>query len=680
MNENEMGRILARSVVRHALGIDDRSGSIHTDGRGIALLEATGSLKRKLDTVGPSESDIAAMMNHRHERRIYEPPGPLLFLKSDVDASSVSVIEIPTLLIHRNVGVRRGAVKFLTELGKRSPICLSDLTRSTLAENCRSIVKSAASTWYIPAENTLRVVENDFMLNVAGLKQSFGTTLKEYQNVYWQAVAFPKVHPARSVASAVYQAATAGDMADDIIEKCSKIPRLVKAVDEFVEQLGHLPFPRSLSLASMIDRRITSRAPRSLFKVLCDLSEDQSPLRSYQGCQALIELWEHWRQSEQQITSEIVSRFVASAVKSDDSTVKGRSAICCRLLAAHFLYWCELHGPILGPDNVTGLAWWLADFVTNAIITDVEAKESPQKYFKSIYSRCLEPALHLSRRIDFVACGVGEPTPFRLLTTDTSHTTPFAARLVASLDGIVAAINPRDPSGKLTAIDEAVLGQCVFPDFGKTQPGSILFTDLKLARETVLEAWSRDIPQFREMIASRREPLARLAIPAELISTMDLISKLSETDQLHAINLILKATQSGTASASTIWNYLLNQEQRKNLFSHLTNENLDYFIQVIMQLPLNYEEPWHRDIPHLFAMLLEENMADDASRELLLTGLLASSVSSSSLSAIKRIRSGPHSDAISNLLRIYCDYLVSNRHHIPCWAWSKLRPFLAYSR
>jgi hypothetical protein len=139
------------------------------DVRTVAILQKNGLLSKALPL--PLPADTADILgNPDHPRRIDAPAGPFLFV--DEGDTRQAVMRLPDYLLSHETDVRRAALKYFELLTASSPQVLTPKSRTAIERLSEDLYSTEPERWRPAAIGAVDHLSDDFLFNLAGVRQS----------------------------------------------------------------------------------------------------------------------------------------------------------------------------------------------------------------------------------------------------------------------------------------------------------------------------------------------------------------------------------------------------------------------------------------------------------------------------------------------------------------------------
>jgi DNA-binding MarR family transcriptional regulator len=668
-------QVYRRGIAKHALSPFHHDGSYQIDSRGIALLEASKSLRIK-----PAEQEIPeyvlnVLKNYDDDYFIKTaPPGPIVFHR-EPESARASVFEASDLLMHPNSRARESVIAYLSQLGTRSEGSMSERLKKAMKDQSKKIFQKRAINWYPATEDLMEILENDWQLNLAGFRQFLVAENQDCIHRYFNRCAHPRFHPANTLPTTSFHACTdRASMNDRVLPEISQDAAKSGIVSAYCNHLGHLPLVDDWSLSNVAQR---SKIHISTEELLT-LAAHDNYLSSYHGCAALVARWDKLDQSQQKQTAEHLSDFICLSTNSDLSTRRGRFWTCLNRLANHFLAWIPLYGPELGDDNSASLAWWMAEHLAKVVCEDVERKQTPQSNMQFVLERSIDPLIHFSFQLNQLIRGGATGSVFHANTSLIQHGGPFFAALIASFKLEFGAIFSLLSEQARTEIDKWMVVNTLHQSVGVAQKDSLLFGNYETDIQTTIDQWVKRIDvndEAHAVMSKLSADCARLTDSNALIDLLSSFDSLGPDDQALWLNRLKVSVWRDTTPLDPIVSLLRDPIRSRVFVRSMELDQLSMAIELLLSMQQSGGDVWKHELPHRLVGWLDYFDTLDE-KFLIFNGIVCSAIAGESPSAIDEVREREDCFQLKDAFTFQRDRLESARTIVPRWTWSRLRVYL----
>ena len=668
-------QVYRRGIAKHALSPFHHDGAYQIDSRGIALLEASKSLRIK-----PAEQEIPeyllnVLKNYDDDYVIKTaPPGPIVFHR-EPESAGASVFEASDLLMHPNSRARESVIAYLSQLGTRSEGSMSERLKKGMKDQSKKIFQKRAINWYPATEDLMEILENDWQLNLAGFRQFLVAENQDCIHRYFNRCVHPRFHPASTLPTSSFHACTdRARMNDRVLPDVSQDAAKNGIVSAYCNHLGHLPLVDDWSLSNVAQRSEIHISTEELLT----LAAHDNYLSAYHGCVALVARWDKLDQSQQKQTAEYLSDFICMSRNSDLSTRRGRFWTCLNRLASHFLAWIPLFGPELGDDNSASLSWWMAGRLAKVVCEDVERKQTPQSNMQFVLERSIDPLVHYSFQMNQLIRGGATGSVFHANTSLMQHGGPFFAALIASFQLELGAIYSLLSEQARMEIDKWMFVNVLHRSVGVAHKDSLLFGSYETDIQTTIDQWVKQIDvndEAHAVMSKLSADCARLTDSNALIDLLSSFDSLGPDDQALWLNRLKVSVWRNATPLDPILSLLRDPMRSRVFVRSMELDQLSMAIELLLSMQQSGGDVWKHELPHRLVGWLDYFDTLDE-KFLIFNGIVCSAIAGESPSAIDEVREREDCFQLKDAFTFQGDRLESARTIVPRWTWSKLRVYL----
>ena len=641
----------------HGLLADTALSPVRTVGPRVYF--ALARLGVMADTPGtPPPDELVAVLDPVHERRIPNPPGPVVLLRVLGKERTGEAVNVTDYLLHPARTVRETAVTYLGRAPEGSTSWLSPRSRAVLAETAGSIRSEVQAEWLPAARRLFDVLDEDFLLNLAGFRQCWAANLREEQAAYWRRVIRPGIHLAASVPPAWFEIPSTDVAADCVVGASS----LAEALDRHFVRCGHLPLTPPASAGSVVRRWAdTSGARSGVWEAVWRWADaGLSPFRAYHACQVFIECPDLIPDGQSAVLWERVCSIHTPTQGVEDGETPAPPDLTevgwelRRELARHYLGQLELHTSEQPGDRLAALAWWAAERVAGEL---TESLQSAGIDTAAGLQNAIERAVSREAELTDIAWDAlrpaGSPSTFAFGTMEACGL--WTAALLAA----------PGPGIQLTPDHEHwvainLLAMCLggFPPPG-VSPGSAGLAFNGVFDEAAAE-WARRIGTdenhrfLLEVLDLRRELATRESLLRHLRTTPEA----EPHRQAVVCNAFLSLAALGGVSEGEVWNLLTDNEWVRGAVTRLEPGPLQGFVYGLIEVQRRAGGRWHWALPHLLGSLAEELDLPPERRRLLALATVRSATIGGGVNPIRRLLFGSRQEQLGTLLAEWRDQFV----------------------
>ena len=691
---------MRRSIAKHALSQFESDGGFQADARGVALLEVSHTLRKRVEVAAPEEKLLEAMKNIDHPLFIKNQfPGPLFFHFEAKDEKRAGVFAATDLLLYPNADARRAAVDYFGLLALQTKNVMSVRTAKLLTASRRKIAQKRSVNWYPHAELLLQEIDNDWQMNLAGFRQCLSKmdVLGGHLNEYWVRCVTPLRHPAASISASAFALVSDIDQFESTLRKIRTSSVTVEQKAEmYLGEFSHLPLTGKRSLASISPCDENGR--KSLIDALGKLSVSEDYLRAYHGCMGLIALWDYLDADDRIRACQAISAFILLSMQDDEESLlhdyRHRFLRCLRILTVHFMNWMPLFGPEIGEDNSASLAWSLAHSLTFEVLEEIECFEDKQASFLHRIEQTVIPSLVFSREANRYVKNSTYSNPFAVLSTLNGLGGPFLAALIVSLrehlPEILASLEPE-------AIQKTIKWIVVNAKYGlvgTSDSASVVFDSFKEESTALTECWLAEVRRLnkpgddelvRELLTRVRES-TRFAEADFIHASIDSLPVLSSEETSQWIDHLRLAHWNRQLDTGTLFRKLSSTDFLQKLADSFDPHQIVQLVNVLMSIQVMFrdkrEQPvdsskdgerWIFELPYIFLAWLDRIPIGDERKLSVADACICSSVIGGVPRSVQQLVERSDAEEFAQVVELHRKRIKSFQNKIPKWAWAQIR-------
>ncbi len=214
-----------------------------------------GLVRPKPREAGLSPAQVAQIADRPRQAELGFPEGPLAFIREPDGSDSRVMIPVPVLVLDEDHAVRSAALGFLRSLAEACPGAVSAASRALIEECCDALLASERERWFPAACRLIQVLDDDYLLNLAGFRQKVWAGASDSEQQYWPKLLRPGRALGASVQPSECDPAADSQRASAEIEQIAEgAGTLREALDAYLERFGHLPLAPPLSSGTLVRR------------------------------------------------------------------------------------------------------------------------------------------------------------------------------------------------------------------------------------------------------------------------------------------------------------------------------------------------------------------------------------------------------------------------------------------
>ena len=624
-----------RRMVVHALGHQEQFAA-----RTGTILAGRGLLKDvREEEAAPELPALIAQVDH--PGRVRTPDGPLLFYRPEDGSASITLIDMPELLLHPKQPVRAATVEFFRRLGSAGLLCKRAIS---VFDQLAGLAGSAGEkSWQTAAVALFDVVEDDYLLSLAGIRQSLAVGHNETFTKFLRRTLFPSLPCVDALGAEVVivsgQMPEAARRIEEMSQSCDSLPSLCAM---YFETFGHVPLAPPFSLARAVSLwqqgkdRAGLTASGEWPEVWSWVETNGSPLARYHALSLL-------GQRPDLVSAEFLPgardellTFLAPLAENSQSSPAWLIALSLRnAAAAHYVQYLNGRLPPAPADMVGEWAWWMAEHFCACLGTDARLMEH-------VLRSAVQPASRISAYESSLV-------PTRLGRSNLSHATLFADHLwaLALLTGMsgkgMAALAPTFSE---TQAEQWV--KCFHQHLLVALPTSVDEGPAVFAVDNPLSSAAKEWHAasgaivIGACVALSAENDRRLN-PDVLFGQLEKLLSLSPDEQLSTILTLRLLMATGCIPEERLLARISNLEWLSGAMHRLEPQPCEGLLAALCMSKNLEDESWSRWLMQL-AILCEQSTLSTERCTLIFSSIVSACAVSARTSPIARLLNGPQRD------------------------------------
>lgn len=663
----EIMRVMRVRMRNNALHHNDRIGP-----RPLRALQDLDLIDTPPERLG-DELDPEILRDTKHPQRQYLPPGPLVMYRENLESLRQTVVELPALIYADSQDMRAAALACIDQIASENELGLTPKTVSILAKYREDLLSDGAAKWRPASIAISDALYDDVLVALNGTRQSMESepVIQDSLNLYSPKLIHPSVSSLDSIDLPIWKALREHEalvkLVAEVVTGADGIAALCRS---YLNTLGFVPLAPAFSLAAAVVQWTETRGSKEVWAPIWAWADTETtPLAIYHACTVFVLHPEFVPEGKLgEIWNRILS-VVHDPIKRDEASPLQEAWAMRRDLVKHYTFHLEAQLPDNDGTNIGAFAWWFTEKVAALFPSEPEAA----KYYNENW---IIPALGLSNYIWLLASSPVRPSYLRYLTY-TIHC-PWAAALLTLMGEQLEHLAPamQEESVKRQFHNALVSTILTCLPVQLNTPDHAVFAQ-ECAMVDTITKWA-DIQDdenkdaLNQVIATSRA----LDTPDGLCEAMRKLGESQIADQI-ATSLALKAKAlTDPAIADSVWDVVADADWRRNVLAPLDTPIQSLIVESFSILLIANREKWYAQLPHYLAELCE-NTEDPKRRQELFLYVIHLSMASDTVSAIRRLLSGPHKAKLVDTVNQYRQRAESLRSSCPPWVASKLRAIMA---
>lgn len=615
----------------------------------------------------PLQEDMTEIVaNSVHPKRLSTEWGPLVFVQEEENRRVV--VTVAELLIDPDARRRRAALDHVERgIGELTP-----RTREVLKENREHFRRSQRSQWLRPAVSIHDAITTDFFFNLAGVRQSVERHFDEAFNYYWPRVLRPSLSSIDSIRPPIWNPREQTEEIEKCVRECvQRADTLIEAVDAHYRKCGYLPLAATLSIPRVVtewqEHSETSEDVWS--RIWAWANEEPDPVRRYHACCVFLheprflpedaagELW-----------SEVAKITSSSGTDFDDPSADETWRLRCDL-ASHYCQYIESILPGQDGDVTAAFAWWLAfqvaDAVSSSVLDIQDLRKQAVRPFavtSDAVRRLVHPPTEGSA-LRYTTLFLPSVWSFSLLCQVGRNIESLRATEIDAQDktAITRSMKEWLPTGFHRSVSE----NAPVYAFDKGLASSAhdwITTAGETAEQTDFEALIG--------LKTRADNLE------ELLDAIGSLAEFNPSMQFLVAIFLGEVVYSGIPHADALWNKLQDSKWRESAFLQGSTETTAMLCDLLIEAQAKASDDWRTHLPHFLAMACESSSGDQERQQLLFAFVVMSSISTDTVSALRRLLHGRHRHTLHKYVLVWKANLESLIETAEPWIAARMRPVL----
>jgi len=655
-------------IVRNALQ-HIKEGDVRTD----AILRLKGVLKEKDPTRYPDPC-ISAISDRKHPQRLDVGPGPLVVCEENQQRS---VLEVADLLYDERSAVRMHALGYLEQMtGSIDPIA-AKRTRETVQSSVDSIRSDEPERWLRAAVDISDCVRDDFSCNLAGLRQSLTMHYQDGMESYADRLFMPSVNFLQSMDLEIHSPREQHfEIAKRIKELVNTSDSLETALSGYVKLCGHIPLGEDLSAGMLVRAWIEEHGLlESLWDYVWDWvgKSQNSPLPCYHACLVFVANPEYLPEDKAPLfwkeVLQILSQFVPD-LPDNERTDQWRIR---QALAKYYCHYIACHLPTANGDKVATCAWSLAEHLSQSFGLSMDFLKQMREgavCSQSDLFQCLEALVHPPVSL----------SAYRHLTCHSVSLWAFSMQCqigiaLKDLHPEVMSDDEKTLLGKALRI--GVSGGLSLP----SEESSCVFAFDHSALPAA-QAWSEVTAEPKEKTVTK-ESVDAVRSVGDRNCLPNAFQNWGDSGGTHlplVVQTLWAAAHRGEISPETahaLWAVFKEESFVLNLLSQIDTSVLDALLDALIEIQVQHGGDWLSRFPHYITVACKEKSVEGERRKILFAMLLASCLSSGTVSPLLHLLKSDVSVDMKEDIQFWHERLTSFQVSSPGWIAGRIRAVLA---
>jgi hypothetical protein len=323
-----------------------------------------------------NDSDIDAISDPNHPRRVANGLGPWVGIRSDSATTPNGAHYVPDLLFHPQPRLRSAALKFMHRVGPDGRTWLAPRTVALLQELAAAIGGEDAREARGAARMVQHAITTDFSAMLAAFRQSRLMQFTDENTKILKRLLAPGQGVLGSVPAESFAPPSPDDAKID-----SNGPRLSIALDRYYERYGHLCLAGPFAVDAVVGDWIKRHGSDGVWNEVHTWSRDSTrPLKKYHASRVLLRFSEVVPELQLSAAWQEVRDVLKGYDKDRQSApLQTEAWRMVHLLAAHYLQLLEIGSFEPDAAKLAAQAWWMAERVTQMAVETAASEAEPDQ-------------------------------------------------------------------------------------------------------------------------------------------------------------------------------------------------------------------------------------------------------------------------------------------------------------
>lgn len=638
--------------------------------RTIAVMEKN-RIKKRAGDYEPAQILIDIIHDKNHPHRAKLSPGPLISLMDSDDTSRRTAYSVAELLYSESPATRIEGLTYFKHLGDEDPMPLSPGTIHNMEQLGDSLASPDNVAWRTAAITLSDKISDDFLLNLAAVRQCLLMRCDELMNEYLPRIFSPALSWLDTFLPLIYapseQREKLGTLLDEIVRGSKTIQELLQ---RYHQLLGHLPLGAEYSLGNLIREwtKIHGVSGGEWDAIWAWADKSFSATAEYHACQSLLAnpalvagdcskaLW-----------GRILGLIERGGVEGAGRATPLRMV---DILARYYTDYLECNIPGIDGERSAVMGLWFASRV--------------QSVFGKTKASLGYLAAKIQRSVGLVGLTWKLSTPpvgpSVLRQNAISDLSLWESSLLCAISKNIGCLALSDLSDeRLGALDASLLGNLkwiISPEIGTPKDQGLYLVGGDCFDLVTHRAGIDRLPESRAQITECLDLRKQFANPAALMQIAAGVKNGTPEIKLTAAVLLDLHAQMNALPITDIWSLLNDEQWRKDALVSDDNVVTELMLDALLNVQVKGDDKCRSELPHLMAITCEQ-VTTVGGREFLFLCLVASATSTGNISAIERLLKGETRGQYQGLVDHWRNQLSILIPTAPGWIAGRMRAVMA---
>lgn len=638
--------------------------------RTIAVMEKN-KIKKRAGDYEPAQILIDIIHDKYHPLRAKLSPGPLVSLMDSGDTSKRTAYSVAELLYSESPATRIAGLTYFKHLGDEDPMPLSPGTLHNMEQLGDSLASAEDVIWRTAAITLADQISDDYLLNLAAVRQCLLMRCDELMNEYLPRIFSPALSWLDTFLPLIYapseQREKLGALLDEIVRGSKTIQELLQ---RYHQLLGHLPLGAEYSLGNLIREwtKIHGVSGGEWDAIWAWADKSFSATAEYHACQSLL--------ANPALVAGDCSRALWGRILGlierggVEGTGRATPLRMVDILARYYTDYLECNIPGIDGERSAVMGLWFASRV------------------QSVFGKTKAALGYLAAKIQHSVGLVGltwklstPPVgPSVLRQNAISDLSLWESSLLCAISKNIGCLALSDLSDeRLGALDASLLGNLkwiISPEIGTPKDQGLYLVGGDCFDLVTHRAGIDRLPESRAQITECLDLRKQFADPAALMQIAGGVKNGTPEIKLTAAVLLDLYSQMNALPFSDIWPLLNDEQWRKDALVCDDSVVPELMLDALLNLQVKGDDKCRSELPHLLAITCEQ-VSSAGGKEFLFLCLVASAISTGNISAIERLLKGEARGQYQGLVDHWRNQLSILMPTAPGWIAGRMRVVMA---
>lgn len=638
--------------------------------RTIAVMEKN-KIKKRAGDYEPAQILIDIIHDKNHPLRAKLSPGPLVSLMDSGDTSKRTAYSVAELLYSENSATRIEGLAYFKHLGDEDPMPLSPGTVHKLEQLGDSLASADDVTWRTAAITLADQISDDYLLNLAAVRQCLLMRCDELMSEYLPRIFSPALSWLDTFLPLIYapseQREKLGALLDEIVRGSKTIQEILQ---RYHQLFGHLPLGAEYSLGNLIREWTKTHGVSGgeWDAIWAWADKSFSATAEYHACQSLLTnpalvegghleaLWDR-----------ILGLIGRGEVQGNGQATPLRMV---DILARYYTDYLECNIPGIDGERSAVMGLWLASRVQS-----VFGKTKPALGYLAAKIRHSVGLVGLTWKLSTPPVG-----PSVLRQNAISDLSLWESSLLCAISKNIDCLALSELSDEhMGALDTALQGNLkwiVSPEIGAPKDQCLYLVGGDCLDLVAHRAGIDRLPESRAQIADYLDLRKQFADPAALMQIAGGVKSGTPEIKLTAAVLLDLHAQMNALPITDIWPLLNDEQWRKDALVSDDNVVPELMLDTLLNVQVKGDDKCRSELPHLLAITCEQ-VPSVGGKEFLFLCLVASAISTGNVSAIERLLRGEARGQYQGMVDHWRSQLSILIPAVPGWIAGRMRAVMA---